>query len=256
MMCPAMSAVMDCHKVPAASHHQLAKDWLVRDGASYVENRELGTKRARAAILMELALPRLYLPFIRVRNWDCRKSRIFRGTSWRIPPHSTAYASKPKRAVTAAECRCRGSLPTLRSSMIPMTNSATMVLLRSLPAGAEHDPHLPQPKWYKDFAVDVEDADPNSMLNLYRKALSLRHNLMPQDTELQWLDEDRPSDVRDGADGQRGGVIAYRRSNGWASVTNFGEQPVELPQGEVILASGELTADGRLPQDTTAWLQL
>lgn len=46
------------------------------------------------------------------------------------------------------------------------------------------------------------------MLNLYRKALSLRHNLMPQDTELQWLDEDRPSDVRDGADGQRGGVIA------------------------------------------------
>ena len=124
------------------------------------------------------------------------------------------------------------------------------------PAGAEHDPHLPQPKWYKDYAVDVEDADPNSMLNLYRKALSLRHNLMPQDTELQWLDEDRPSDVRDGADGQRGGVIAYRRSNGWASVTNFGEQPVELPQGEVILVSDALTADGRLPQDTTVWLQL
>lgn len=124
------------------------------------------------------------------------------------------------------------------------------------PAGAEHDPHLPQPKWYKDFAVDVEDADPNSMLNLYRKALSLRHNLMPQDTELQWLDEDRPSDVRDGADGQRGGVIAYSRSNGWASVTNFGERPAELPQGDVILASGELTEDGRLPQDTTVWLQL
>jgi len=102
----------------------------------------------------------------------------------------------------------------------------------------------------------VEDADPNSMLNLYRKALSLRHNLMPQDTELQWLDEDRPSDVRDGADGQRGGVIAYSRSNGWASVTNFGERPAELPQGDVILASGELTADGRLPQDTTAWLQI
>ena len=124
------------------------------------------------------------------------------------------------------------------------------------PAGAEHDPHLPQPKWYKDFAVDVEDADPNSMLNLYRKALSLRHNLMPQDTVLQWLDEDRPSDMRDGADGQRGGVIAYRRSNGWANITNFSERPAELPQGEVILVSGELTADGRLPQDTTAWLQL
>ena len=102
----------------------------------------------------------------------------------------------------------------------------------------------------------MEDADPDSMLNLYRKALSLRHNLMPQDTVLQWLDEDRPSDMRDGADGQRGGVIAYRCSNGWANITNFSERPAELPQGEVILVSGELTADGRLPQDTTAWLQL
>ena len=39
------------------------------------------------------------------------------------------------------------------------------------------EPHLPQPKWYKDFAVDVESADPDSMLNLYRRALALRHEL-------------------------------------------------------------------------------
>ena len=44
-------------QVPASSHHQLAKDWLLRDGTTYEENRELGAKRARAAILMELALP-------------------------------------------------------------------------------------------------------------------------------------------------------------------------------------------------------
>lgn len=44
-------------RVPASSHRQLAKDWLLRDGTSYFEDRELGTKRARAAILMELSLP-------------------------------------------------------------------------------------------------------------------------------------------------------------------------------------------------------
>ena len=44
-------------QVPAAAHHQLAKDWLLRNGTSYHEDRELGTKRARAAIMMELALP-------------------------------------------------------------------------------------------------------------------------------------------------------------------------------------------------------
>lgn len=32
-------------------------DWLLRDGKTYVEDRALGTKRARAAILLELALP-------------------------------------------------------------------------------------------------------------------------------------------------------------------------------------------------------
>ena len=44
-------------QVPSHDHHQLAKDWLLRDGQSYYEDRELGAKRARAAILMELGLP-------------------------------------------------------------------------------------------------------------------------------------------------------------------------------------------------------
>lgn len=242
-------------QVPAASHHQLAKDWLVRDGASYVENRELGTKRARAAILMELALP--------------GSTYIYQGEELGLPEVAdipwnkledpTAFNSVREQTEKGRD-GCRVPLPWIAADAPKLDDPDDEFghdgSFGFSPAGAEHDPHLPQPKWYKDFAVDVEDVDPNSMLNLYRKALSLRHNLMPQDTELQWLDEDRPSDVRDGADGQRGGVIAYRRSNGWASVTNFGEQPVELPQGEVILASGELTADGRLPQDTTVWLQL
>ena len=124
-------------------------------------------------------------------------------------------------------------------------------------AGQPSEPaHLPQPAWFADFAADRESAQPDSMLTLYRRALALRHELMPADTSLTWLDEDRPSNLPDGADGQHGGVIAYRRSNGWASVTNFGAEPVALPAGEVLLTSGELCADGRLPQDTTAWLHL
>ena len=242
-------------QVPASSHHQLAKDWLLRDGTTYEENRELGAKRARAAILMELALPgstyiyqgeELGLPEVADIPWDELED-------------PTAFNSV-REQIEKGRDGCRGPLPWVAADAPKLDDPDDEFghdgSFGFSPAGAEHDPHLPQPKWYKDFAVDVEDADPNSMLNLYRKALSLRHNLMPQDTELQWLDEDRPSDVRDGADGQRGGVIAYSRSNGWASVTNFGERPAELPQGDVILASGELTEDGRLPQDTTVWLQL
>ena len=62
--------------------------------------------------------------------------------------------------------------------------------------------------------------------------------------------------MRDGADGQPGGVIAYRRANGWANLTNFGATPVSLPNGEVLLSSAPLTDDGRLPQDTSVWMRL
>ena len=44
-------------QVKDAPYHQLAHDWLLRDGETYRENRERGTRRARAAALMELGLP-------------------------------------------------------------------------------------------------------------------------------------------------------------------------------------------------------
>jgi alpha-glucosidase len=37
-------------------------------------------------------------------------------------------------------------------------------------------------------------------------------------------------------------------------VLNCGATPVELPEGELLLASGPVE-DGRLPADTAAWLR-
>ncbi|MDK7198418.1 hypothetical protein QP431_09415, partial [Actinotignum sanguinis] len=82
------------------------------------------------------------------------------------------------------------------------------------------------------------------------------HELKLYDTELEWLEQDAESGSKDGADGNAGGVIAYRRSNGWANLTNFGATPAALPEGDVLLCSGELTADGMLPQDTSVWMRL
>ncbi len=44
-------------QIKATRYHQIALDWLLRDGSSYDEDRELGERRARAALLLELALP-------------------------------------------------------------------------------------------------------------------------------------------------------------------------------------------------------
>ncbi len=104
--------------------------------------------------------------------------------------------------------------------------------------------------------MDIQDADDGSMLNFYRRVLRLRHEMQTPDTSCTLLPENRPSGMRDGADGQPGGVIAYRRANGWANLTNFGATPVSLPDGEVLLSSAPLTDDGRLPQDTSVWMRL
>lgn len=59
---------------------------------------------------------------------------------------------------------------------------------------------------------------------------------------------------------QEAGILSYRRAatmNGAAGelvcLTNFSEEPVDLPEGEPVLTSGPLE-NGRLPQDTTAWV--
>jgi alpha-glucosidase len=49
-------------------------------------------------------------------------------------------------------------------------------------------------------------------------------------------------------------VLAFRRSNGFVCVVNFGAAPAELPPGEVMLASHDLDANGQLPIDAAAWV--
>ncbi|KFI71059.1 alpha-1,4-glucosidase [Bifidobacterium merycicum] len=247
-------------QVPASSHHQLAKDWLLRDGTSYTEDREKGSRRARAAILMELALPgsayvyqgeELGLPEVADIPWDQLED-------------PTAFNSARSHTEKGRD-GCRVPLPWVASDKAenggsfgfsPAAKHAGAGVMDAEAGTPSEKPHLPQPAWFADYAADVEDANPDSMLILYRKALELRHKMMPADTTLTWLDEDRASDLPDGADGQHGGVIAYRRSNGWASITNFGATPVDLPNGEILLASAPLTDDGKLPQDATVWLSL
>jgi len=60
--------------------------------------------------------------------------------------------------------------------------------------------------------------------------------------ELTWVDTGR------------GDVLAFTRPNGWTVVTNFGDEPADLPAGEVLLASADLDG-GRLPGATTVWLR-
>ncbi|WP_423919458.1 alpha-amylase family glycosyl hydrolase [Frigoribacterium sp. 2-23] len=109
-----------------------------------------------------------------------------------------------------------------------------------------HEPHLPQPAWFADFAVSVEQDAPDSTLSLYRAALALRHDVQSGE-DLHWVSEVGSP------------VVHFSRHDGWHSVTNFGTSPAALPSGTVLLASGplETSVDGSamLPGETTVWIR-
>jgi len=100
---------------------------------------------------------------------------------------------------------------------------------------------LPQPAQWASLARDAQRGIPGSTLALYRDALRLRREHALGAGTLEWLP------------GFPESVVALRNGP-VVVVANTGTAPVELPGGEVLLASGPL--DGRtLPHDTTAWLR-
>ncbi len=96
---------------------------------------------------------------------------------------------------------------------------------------------LPMPPEWASLTVERQLAEPDSMLMFFRRALELRRGF--DGTELAWLDA--PADA-----------LAFR-VGGLVCALNAGSMPLELPSGEVLLASGPL-ADGLLPPDTAAWV--
>lgn len=104
----------------------------------------------------------------------------------------------------------------------------------------QHVGHLPQPEWFAAYAVSVQEADPGSMLNLYRRALALRSELY-MGNDLRWVESESS-------------VLHFVRPGDVRCITNFGAEPIALPVGEILLTSAQLD-HGRLPSDTTVWLR-
>lgn len=245
-------------QVHTQSYHQLANAWLLKDGTNFIENRELGERRARAAIMMELALPgsvyvyqgeELGLPEVVDIPWDKLEDPTAFNTNHgdsakgrdgcRVPlPWDSSDEPQPAYHGTFSEFGTGASF-----GFSPSHQSDGSAAL---------DPHLPQPLWYKDYAVDVQLRDNNSMLSLYKRALLLRHQVLTDDTSLKWMGEGEFGSLASQ-------VVAYSRptedvgGDRLASITNFGPEPVELPAGELLLTSAPIEGY-LLPPDTTAWM--
>ncbi|ANP71242.1 alpha-amylase family glycosyl hydrolase [Cryobacterium arcticum] len=100
---------------------------------------------------------------------------------------------------------------------------------------------LPQPAEWATLARDAQEGVEGSTLELYTLALKLRREHGLGLGSVDWLPS--PSDS----------VLVFRNGN-VVVVANTGDQPVELPDGDLLLSS-ELLEGRTLPGDTTAWLQ-
>lgn len=183
---------------------------------------DLGRRRARAAALLELALP--------------GGAYIYQGEELGLDeiedlPESVLQDPVWERSGHTIRGRDGCRVP------LPWSGEAS-------PFGFSADaaPWLPMPAHWAALTAERQVADPDSTLNLYRTVLRLRRTLPDLRTDaFAWHE-------RDGGD-----VLAFRRGS-VVVVVNFGAEPVALPAGEVLVASVAV-ADGMLPPDAAAWVR-
>ena len=108
--------------------------------------------------------------------------------------------------------------------------------------GARAAPWLPQPLSWRTLTVQAQTGDERSMLELYRRALRIRHEHPALgDGAMRWI-------------GAPEGALAFARDPGFVCVVNMSADSAPGPRGaELLLSSGELAGDGGVPADTTAW---
>ena len=93
------------------------------------------------------------------------------------------------------------------------------------------------------MSVSAQSRVEGSTLDLYRKALQLRRSdIGLGGYGLQWL----PSPEA---------ALVFTRGSGFVCMVNVSAEPLALPAGaKLLLNSGTLDAQGRVPADTAVWL--
>lgn len=186
---------------------------------------QLGTRRARAATLLMLALP--------------GSAYLYQGEELGLPevedlPEDALQDPFWERSGHTIRGRDGCRVP------LPWSGSATSFGF-SQPGVI---PWLPQPDSWKLYTAETASADPDSVLNLYRQALRLRraHPGFTGQT-LRWHDAGDE-------------ILLFERDAGLLCAVNLSHQPFPLPVPSEVLLSTEPLNNRLLPPDATVWLQL
>ncbi|MFC1416243.1 glycoside hydrolase family 13 protein [Streptacidiphilus cavernicola] len=191
---------------------------------------ELGTRRARSAIMLSLALPgstyvyqgeELGLSEVQDIPDSARQDPYFFRTD----------------GVDIGRDGCR----------VPLPWSGSAAPFGFSPDGAAAEPWLPQPAAWAGCTAEALSGEPDSMLELYRAALRLRRAEPALHTDdFHWVA------------GSAAGVLHFRRGETFQCLVNTTAEPVPLPpHTAVLLTANPLPEDGTtVPANTAVWLRV
>ncbi|KAB8159476.1 DUF3459 domain-containing protein [Streptomyces sp. 3MP-14] len=184
---------------------------------------ELGTRRARAAALLTLALP--------------GGAYVYQGEElglWEVEDLPEEVLADPTWERSGHTVRGRDGC------RVPLPWSGLDGPFGFGPKGTK--PWLPQPAEWKSLTAQSQSGIPWSMLELYRSALRLRREQPGFGAgTLRWLTTPE-------------GVLAFERSPVLRCAVNFSGEPYPLPKNWGVLLASERLTNGHLPPDTTVWL--
>ena len=194
--------------------------WLLSNGRHPRENRDLGIARARAAVMLLLALP--------------GSTYLYQGEEFGLFEVADLADEQLQDPIwLRSERRNRGR----DGCRVPLPWAAEQTAY----GFTFGQPHLPQPTWFRGVAADKQEQDPDSTLSLYKHALRLRRTLLCAE-HLEW----GPLTSRT--------VLDVIRPNGWRCIINFGSTAIALPDQQVLLTSAALLG-GSFPANASVWLQ-
>jgi alpha-glucosidase len=184
---------------------------------------ERGTRRARAAALLTMALP--------------GSMYVYQGEELGLPEVEDI---PPERRRDPMWLRSGGTDPGRDGCRVPIPWSGVQPPHGFSPDGAER-PWLDQPDDWGPLTVGAQTDDPTSMLSLYRNGLRIRRTRPWGAGPFRWLDAGGES-------------LSFARGDAFTCLVNFGDEPIAVPAGAVILIASNELEGGALPQDTTVWL--
>lgn len=188
---------------------------------------DLGLARGRAAALLMLALPgSVYL---------------YQGEELGLPE----VTDLPDHVLTDPMFHRTGGARRGRDGCrVPLPWAAGADALGFSPSGAHAPTWLPQPEWFVHYSADRQREPGESMLQLYRDAIALRHRIPAlSSSSFRWLATEP-------------GVLGFARSDGFACLVNFTPRPVCAPSGSRLLLGSDPEVGEKLPPDSAAWFLL